>query len=146
MSDKTAVLIRILNDGFADIQRRLAALDTAGAFPGKDDTNPHTIPAEQVDACKSPEVAAKDKAKRSAKAKPAAEVATEPELSPEQIAADLKAKLVALVGKDRAKAVAILGTVGAKNFSTIPVEKHNECLRKVNDALNPKPEDDDPLA
>lgn len=144
MTNKTDTLIRILSDGFADIHRRLAALD-ATDMP----SNPNTIPAEQVDSCKPPEVAKADKAKRAAKAKPAekaVEVDTEPELSPEQIAADLKAKLVALVGKDRAKAVAILGTVGAKNFSTIPVEKHNECLRKVNDALNPKPEDDDPLA
>jgi len=82
-----------------------------------------------------------EKAKPAAEEKPAAPAAT-----PEAIAADLKVKLVALVGKDRAKAVSLLGTVGAKNFSTIPVEKHGELLRKVDDALNPAPADDDPLA
>lgn len=70
-----------------------------------------------------------------------------PEMTPAQVAADLKAKLVVLVGKDRAKAISTLGSVGAKNFSTIPVEKHLEVLRLVDAALNPAPADpDDPLA
>lgn len=89
----------------------------------------------------------KEKATKADKPKPEAPPAEPPAtVSPEAIAADLKVKIVALANKDRAKAVAILGTVGAKNFSTVPVEKHAEILRKFDDALNPKPADDDPLA
>jgi len=86
--------------------------------------------------------------KPKAKAAEPEEVEVPADMTPEQIAADLKAKLVALVGKDRAKAVSLLGTIGAKNFSGIPVEKHAEMLRKVDAALNPAAakDDDDPLA
>lgn len=96
-----------------------------------------------------------DKPAKPAKAKPAAKPTPPPEveaeianeMTPEEIAADLKSKLVALVGKDRAKAVSLLGTIGAKNFSTIPVEKHASMLRLIDAALNPKAaDDDDPLA
>lgn len=113
--------------------------------------NPHTISAEDIDKCRSPEAAAKAKATRAAKAKPAEEnpaekvVIAKPDVTPEQIAADLKAKLVALVGKNRAKAVAILGAVGAKNFSTIPVDKHPSVLLDITAALTAC-EENDPLA
>lgn len=91
----------------------------------------------------------KAKPGRPAKAKPAEPPPEEPEasdLTPEQLKADAMAKLTALVGKDRAKAKAILGTFGAGKFSEVPVEKHGELVRLFDAALNPpKPADDDPL-
>ena len=141
------------NNAIATKLRELADLFHGVAQGAGPATNPVAITAEQVDACKDPAVAAKDKAKRATKAKatPApkdedAPAEDTPEMTPAEIAADLKAKLVALVGKDRAKAVSLLGTIGAKNFSSIPVEKHAEMLRKVDAALNPAASDDDPLA
>jgi hypothetical protein len=98
------------------------------------------ITAEQVDACKSPEVAAKDKVTRKSKKETVttpepAKVEAAPALTPEQIAADVKTKLVALVSKDRAKAIAILASVGAKKFSDIPADKTAEVLLAVTKAL-----------
>lgn len=61
----------------------------------------------------------------------------------QQIADELKTKLIALVARDRVKAVAIIAAVGAKRFSEIPVETHTEVLLALSAALAPA--NDDPL-
>ena len=97
-------------------------------------------------ACLGASAKAAREAKKATKAKPEEKVVVaKPDVTPEQIAADLKAKLVALVGKNRAKAVAILAAVGAKNFSTIPVDKHPAVLLDITGALTAC-EENDPLA
>jgi len=119
-------------------------------------TNPHAITAEQVDAMKAPEVAKADKAKRATKAKvdtPESKADTEalirkptaPTLTPEQIASEIKNKLVALCQANRAKAVAVLASVGASKFSSIPVDKHPEVLLALVEALTTA-KGDDPLS
>lgn len=159
MSDQTpslapidpGVIHRSIANGFRQLANYHDQL--AGPIPGTKSVAP-TTPAADPDAeAKAAAKAKKAEEKAAAKAKVDAEAAAKakadekPEMTPAEIAADLKAKLVALVGKDRAKAVSLLATIGAKNFSGIPVEKHAEMHRKVSEALAPPAAaDDDPLA
>lgn len=146
MSDKphTASLDvdpRAVNKTIALKLRELAnCFDQLGDGTVTREVNANAITKEQVDAARPPKADKKKEEKKVEKKDEAAPAA------PEKVAADLKLKLTTLVAKDKAEAIRILGTVGAKKFSDIPVEKHAAVLADIEKALAPPKGDDDPLA
>lgn len=129
----------IIASGLRALANQFEALAKPQAIPESKPADPKQETIKSVGEHLA-ETLAKDP-KKKAKAEKAAEpktvdaVADPAGPAPEQIANELKAKLITFAGKDRAKAIAILAAVGAKKFSDIPVAKHGEILLQVNKAL-----------